>query len=57
MIEIKNVSKVYMMGDETIHALDNVNLHIEKGEFVSVVGPSGSRKINTNEYIRSIRCC
>ena len=44
MIKLKNVSKTYIMGDEKIHALDNVNLDIEKGEFIAVVGPSGSGK-------------
>lgn len=40
MIKIKNVSKVYTMGEEQIHALDHVNLNINKGEFVSIVGAS-----------------
>ena len=44
MIELKNVSKTYVMGGEEIHALDNVNISIEKGEFISIVGPSGSGK-------------
>ena len=44
MIQLKNVSKTYIMGSEEIHALDNVTLTIEKGEFISVVGPSGSGK-------------
>ena len=44
MIELKNVSKTYIMGDEEIHALDNVSLSIEKGEFISIIGPSGSGK-------------
>lgn len=40
MIKIKNVSKIYEMGEEQIHALDNVSLNIGKGEFVSIIGPS-----------------
>ena len=44
MIKLKNVSKTYIMGDEEIHALDDVTLNIEKGEFIAVVGPSGSGK-------------
>lgn len=43
MIQINNISKTYTMGEEEIHAIDNISLHIEKGEFVSIVGPSGSR--------------
>ena len=44
MIVFKNVSKIYHMGDETVHALDNANIHIRAGEFVSIIGPSGSGK-------------
>ena len=44
MINLKNVSKTYIMGNEQIHALDNVNFTVEKGEFISIVGPSGSGK-------------
>ena len=44
MIELKNVSKIYKMGDDGVYALNRANLHIEKGEFVSIIGPSGSGK-------------
>jgi len=44
MIQLKNVSKTYVMGDEKIHALDDISLTIEKGEFISIIGPSGSGK-------------
>ena len=44
MIQLRNVSKTYTMGDQEIHALDNVTLTIEKGEFISIVGQSGSGK-------------
>ncbi|MCC8070068.1 MAG: ABC transporter ATP-binding protein [Ruminococcus sp.] len=44
MIIFKNISKVYQMGDQEVHALDNINIHIKKGEFVSIIGPSGSGK-------------
>ena len=41
MIEFKNTSKVY---DNGVHALKNINLKIEKGEFLFLVGPSGAGK-------------
>lgn len=44
LIEIEDVSKLYGFGDATTLALEEVNLTIEKGEFVAVMGPSGCGK-------------
>ena len=44
LIEIKNLSKTYEGGEEKVRALIDVGLHIERGEFISVMGPSGSGK-------------
>lgn len=44
LIELKDVSKLYGFGDATTLALDEVNLTIDKGEFVAVMGPSGCGK-------------
>ena len=44
LIEIKNLHKTYESGEEKVSALVDVGLHIERGEFISVMGPSGSGK-------------
>ncbi|MBE7031264.1 MAG: ABC transporter ATP-binding protein [Ruminococcaceae bacterium] len=44
MIELKNVYKIYSDGDSEIRALDGVSLHVSRGEFVCIVGSSGSGK-------------
>ncbi len=44
MIQIDNLCKTYTIGGEVVKALDHANLHIEDGEFVSIIGPSGSGK-------------
>jgi putative ABC transport system ATP-binding protein len=44
LIELEDVSKLYGFGDATTLALDEVNLSINKGEFVAVMGPSGCGK-------------
>ena len=44
IVEFKNVSKVYKIGESEFKALDNINLNINKGELVVVLGPSGAGK-------------
>ena len=44
VIELRNLLRYYSMGDETVKALDGVDLNIGRGEYVSIVGPSGSGK-------------
>ena len=44
MIQLRNVSKIYRIGEEKLYALNRANLEVRQGEFVSIVGPSGSGK-------------
>lgn len=43
-IELKDVRKIYRMGEVEIKAVDGINFSIERGEFVVIVGPSGAGK-------------
>ena len=44
MIDIKDLCKYYLVGDERVRALDHATMHVYPGEFVSIIGPSGSGK-------------
>ena len=44
LIEIRDLRKTYAVGDEPVHALDGVNATIDNGEFVAIMGASGSGK-------------
>ena len=44
LIEIRDIRKTYDVGEESVHALDGVSVTIDKGEFVAIMGSSGSGK-------------
>ncbi len=44
MLTLKNIHRIFEVGDEKVHALDGVDLVIEQGEYLSLMGPSGSGK-------------
>ncbi|MCC6364225.1 MAG: ABC transporter ATP-binding protein [Bryobacterales bacterium] len=44
LIQVRNLAKIYRMGDVEVHALRGVDLTVQRGEFIAIVGPSGSGK-------------
>ena len=44
LIEVKNLMKIYNPGENEVRALNDVSLRIERGEFVAIIGQSGSGK-------------
>lgn len=54
IIELKNVSKHYEMGDNLVKALDYINIEIKRGDFVAIMGPSGSGKSTSMNLIGSL---
>lgn len=56
-VELKNVRKIYHMGEVTIPAVDGIDFAIEKGEFVVIVGPSGAGKTTVLNILGGMDTC
>jgi putative ABC transport system ATP-binding protein len=54
LVELRNVTKQFRKGDETITPLDDVSLDIEQGELVALMGPSGTGKSTLLNLISGI---
>ena len=54
IISCRNVSKIYRMGDQEVRALDGVDIDIHEGEFVAIMGPSGSGKSSLMNLIGAL---
>ena len=47
LVRVKDVEKVFHRGSEEIHVLSGLNLEVSRGEFLALMGPSGSGKSST----------
>ena len=51
LIKVKNLKKQFQIGSETVNAIKDISFDVNAGEFISIMGPSGSEN-NFNEYYR-----
>ena len=56
MIRLQQIHRDFLVGDQVVHALNDINLTIEQGEYVSVMGPSGSGKSTLLNLIGLLDC-
>lgn len=57
IVEMKNVQKIYHMGEVEIRAADSISFSIEKGEFAVIVGPSGAGKTTVLNILGGMDTC
>jgi len=57
LIRLQNISRLYQMGGETIHALRDISLEVERGEYVAIMGPSGSGKSTLMNLLGCLDTC
>lgn len=53
LIDVRNLHKIYNLGEVSVHAVDDVTLQIERGAFVAIMGPSGSGK---STFVNMLGC-
>ena len=55
LIDVRNLNKIYNLGEVKVHAVADVTLQIERGSFLAIMGPSGSGKSATRRLASSFK--